>query len=76
MQIYTKAKEEITAGMLDCGDTFESASKRIFMVVEGDPYIIRESPSTVLLVNLKDGTLDSISKDAVVRPINLVATEE
>lgn len=76
MQIITKAKEEVTAGMLDCGDTFESASGKIFMVVEGDPCIIRESPFTVLLVNLKDGTLDSISKDAVVRPIKLFATEE
>lgn len=77
MEIITK-KAKVEAGTLNYGDVFESATGRIYMVVNGAPYI--EDDGTVfykvVLVDLERGTIDRISKDAVVRPVKLVAREE
>ncbi len=77
MQIIKKAKEEIRADMLDYGDTFESASGRIFMVVEGgSSFEDIDDGFTVVVVDLKEGIIERFQPSVVVRPIKLVATEE
>lgn len=76
MQIVTKAKE-MTAGMLDYGDTFESASGKICIVVEGGSYFEDiEDNFKVVAVDLKEGIIIRFRPDAAVRPVKLVATEE
>ena len=77
MQIITKSNIKMTAGMLDYGDTFESASGQICMAIEGGSYFEGiEDNFTVIAVNLKEGTIVRYRPDAAVRPIKLVATEE
>lgn len=76
MKIITKPLEEVTAGSLDYGDTFQSMTGGIFMVVDGTGYIKGNYEKNVILVDLEKGTIDRISKNAVVRPIKLVAREE
>ena len=76
MRFITNAKE-VTAGMLDFGDTFRSASGKICMVVEGGSYFEDiQDQFTVITVNLKEGTIERFRPDAAVEPIKLVATEE
>lgn len=78
MKIIVKSPEEVTAGSLDYGDTFESVSGRIFMVVDCTDYLKEDSftDCKVVCVDLERGLLDRISKSATVRPIKLVAREE
>lgn len=79
MKIIVKQSEGITAGSLDYGDTFQSASGRIFMVVNGLEYLKEDGSATafqVVVVDLERGLLDRVSKSAPVRPIKLVAREE
>ena len=77
MQIITRTKEEVTANTLNYGDTFESASGKICMVIKGGSYFENMGDSfTVIVVNLKEGTIERFRPDAAVRPIRLVATEQ
>ena len=77
MQIVTKSNIKMTAGMLDYGDTFESPSGLICMVVEGGSYFEDiEDSFKVIAVNLKEGTIVRYKPETVVRPIKLIATEE
>ncbi len=79
MEIVIKQPEEVTAGSLDYGDTFQSVSGRIFMVVNGTDYLKEDGDFTafkVVVVDLERGLLDRISKSAPVRPIKLIAREE
>lgn len=78
MEIIVKPSEEVTAGSLNYGDTFQSASGRIFMVVDSIEYLKEDSFTSVkiVVVDLEKGLLDRINKSATVRPIKLVAREE
>lgn len=77
MKIIVKPSEEVTAGSLDYGDTFQSVSGGIFMVVDGTKYVKEDiGLYNVILVDLEKGIIDSINKEAVVRPIKLIAREE
>jgi len=65
-------EEEVRVGTLKYGDIFETASGRIFMVVDGANYVTCD---VVLLVELKTGIIDSMSKNSLVRPMRVVAKE-
>lgn len=75
MQVIKKSQGEVKAGTLKPGDVCESASGRVFLVVDGTGYIEATDCFKVMLVELKTGTIDRMSKDSLVRPINLVARE-
>lgn len=75
MQVIKKSQGEVKAGTLKPGDVCESASGRVFLVVDGTGYIEATDCFKVMLVELKTGEIDRMSKDSLVRPMNLVARE-
>lgn len=75
MEVVKKSQSEVKAGTLKPGDVCESASGRVFLVVDGTRYIEATDCFKVMLVELKTGKIDRMSKDGLVRPMNLVARE-
>lgn len=76
MEIITK-KATVQAGTLEYGDTFQTDTGNVFMVIDGAPYITNDFTAfKEVIVNLENGTIDFISKTAMVRPVKLIAREE
>lgn len=76
MKIFTK-KATVQAGTLEYGDTFQTDTGNVFMVIDGAPYITNDFTAfKEVIVNLENGTIDFISKTAMVRPVKLIAREE
>lgn len=78
MKIFTK-KATVQAGTLECGDTFQTDTGNVFMVIDGAPYITDDVTAfnfKEVIVNLENGTIDFISKTTMVRPVKLIAREE
>lgn len=76
MEVVKKSQGEVKAGTLKPGDVCESVSGRVFLVVDdGIGFIEATDCFKVMLVELKTGKIDRMSKDSLVRPMNLVARE-
>ena len=73
MEIIIK-DSEVQISKLNYGDVCQTASGRIFMIVDGSYYSIKTD--SILLVDLETGRIDGIKSTAVVRPLKLVAREE
>lgn len=73
MEIITR-DSEVQISTLKYGDVCQTASGRIFMIVDGSYYSLKTD--SVLLVDLQTGRMDGIRSTAVVRPVKLVAREE
>jgi len=73
MEIITRGSE-VQINKLKYGDVCQTASGRIFMIVDGSFYNIKTD--SILLVNLETGVIDGMKSTAIVRPVKLVAREE
>ena len=77
MEIIKKQTEEVEVSTLHYGDVFRLTSERIFMVIDGTPYIEDDgSVFKVVIVDLEKGKIDRIRPEGRVRPIKLVAREQ